>query len=92
MPRQIIERASEILEDLESKSIEADGNESQESRKSKLSLLSTKPGYQLSIFDAAPDPIAAELKEIISSLNINGMTPIDCMMKLNELKKKIEEQ
>jgi DNA mismatch repair protein MutS len=91
MPRQIIERASEILEDLESKSIEADGSENTESRRSKMKSLDSKPGFQLSIFDAAPDPVAAELKDIINNLNINGMTPIECMMKLNELKKKLEE-
>ncbi len=86
MPRAIIERASQILVELESKHID---KEEQDLR----SIAKNMPSQpmQLSIFDAAADPVASEIKEEIESLNLNGMTPIECMMKLNELKKKIEE-
>jgi DNA mismatch repair protein MutS len=47
--------------------------------------------YQLSIFETV-DPIAGQLKEMIEGLDLNSMTPIECMLKLNELKKVIEEE
>jgi len=39
----------------------------------------------LNIFEST-DPALAKLKEVIEELDLNGMTPIECMMKLNELK------
>ncbi|HMP28673.1 MAG TPA: hypothetical protein PKD85_03680, partial [Saprospiraceae bacterium] len=45
--------------------------------------------YQLSIFETI-DPVLGQLKEAIKTLELNSMTPIECMIKLNELKKLIE--
>ena len=42
--------------------------------------------FQLSLFQTA-DPEAAALKNSIKALDINAMTPIECMLKLHELKK-----
>ena len=44
---------------------------------------------QLSIFDAA-DPQAQQLKENLQNLNLNSLTPIEALMKLNEWKQDIK--
>ncbi|MBK8492026.1 MAG: DNA mismatch repair protein MutS [Saprospirales bacterium] len=91
MPKTIVERANEILEQLEQKHI---GNEELtedsgvKARKPRTDQLSRT--LQLSIFETA-DPLAGKLREAILSLDLNGMTPIDCMIKLQEWKKWIEE-
>ena len=46
---------------------------------------------QMSLFQAAPDPVAEELKEMLADCDPNRMTPIEALMKLAELKKKVEE-
>jgi len=44
---------------------------------------------QLSIFETV-DPIAGQIKETLSNLDLNTMTPIDCMLKIRELKNLLE--
>lgn len=90
MPREIIVRASEILKDLESKSIDSDGMKDSGEIKDKLAQVNTQ-NIQLSIFDAV-DETAGKLKTMLSELSINSMTPIECMMKLNELKQILEDE
>jgi len=92
MPRGIVERAAHILTQLEQKSIEQGNGETEEGVKAKQAdtgQISTET-LQLSIFETV-DPAAGKLKEILQDLNINSMTPIDCMLKLNEMKKLLEE-
>ena len=90
MPRSIVERAAHILTQLEQKSVE--GNENSEGIKANQADTQqiSPDNYQLSIFETV-DPALGKLKEQLQDLNINSMTPIDCMMKLNELKKILEE-
>ena len=87
MPRTIIERAAEILTHLEKKLID-DPTESKSNMREKLKQ--APPAYQLSIFETV-DPVAGKLKETLGDLDLNSMTPIECMLKLNELKKMLEE-
>ena len=91
MPRSIVERAAHILTQLEQKSIEnnMDHPDGIQSDKADTSSISTD-ALQLSIFETV-DPTAGRLKEEIQDLDINTMTPIECMMKLNELKKILDE-
>lgn len=92
MPRSIVERAAHILAQLEQKSIE-NGLESPDGVKTKRAdteQIAAADAYQLSIFETV-DPTAGKLKEVIQDLDLNRMTPIDCMMKLNELIKLLEE-
>ncbi len=89
MPKAIIQRATEILTTLEQKSIESDGKSSLDSTET-MKALSTQ-AMQLSIFETA-DPTAGQLREMISELQINQMTPIECMMKLHEIKNFLEDQ
>ena len=88
MPKSIVLRATEILTTLEQKSIESGGKSSLDSTET-MKALSTQ-ALQLSIFETA-DPTAGQLKEMISDLQLNQMTPIECMMKLHEMKKLLEE-
>jgi DNA mismatch repair protein MutS len=84
MPRAIVERANEILIELEKKSIDANKS----SIKKQTSNISPQ-AYQLSIFETV-DPTLGKLKEAISILELNTMTPIECMIRLNELKKMLD--
>jgi DNA mismatch repair protein MutS len=93
MPRSIVERATEILHELEQKSIQSKDNHTQtparqNTREQVKSIASN--AFQLSIFETV-DPLAGKLKDAIKTLDINKMTPIDCMLKLNELRKLVQE-
>ena len=86
MPRAIVRRAGEILSQLESKSIDEDGN----STKPSVEPKSAASDLQLSIFEHV-DPTAGKLKELLLDTEVNQMTPIECMLKLVEMKKLMEE-
>ena len=88
MPKQIVKRAAHIMTQLEQKMVDNGQNTKSKDLENTLSQLSTE-SLQLSIFEAV-DPLAGKLKTIIAEIDINSMTPIDCMMKLNELKKMLE--
>ena len=91
MPRSIVERAAHILTQLEQKSIEQ-GMETEDgiqSSKPQTEAISTE-SLQLSIFETV-DPTAGKIKEELQDLDLNSMTPIECMLKLNELKKILTE-
>ncbi|MFT7603757.1 MAG: DNA mismatch repair protein MutS, partial [Saprospiraceae bacterium] len=91
MPKSIVERANNILKQLEKKSIEQNGNvTSKEEIKDTLQQMPADTNLQLSIFETV-DPVAGKLKEVLMDVEVNRMTPIECMMKLNELKQLLEE-
>jgi DNA mismatch repair protein MutS len=52
-------------------------------------MISTE-AMQLSIFETV-DPIAGQIKAALLDVELNNMTPIECMMKLNELKQMLDE-
>ncbi len=85
MPREIIVRSNEILSELEEKHI---GNDS--SLESKVRQMPSNT-MQLSFFDAK-DEVAEELKLALKHLNINAMTPVECMLKLIDLQKISEDE
>lgn len=91
MPRSIVERATSILTQLEQKHIEGDVETKGKPKVARpaTEAISTE-SMQLSIFETV-DPLAGQLKAALMDLQINNMTPIECMMKLNELKKLLEE-
>ncbi len=80
MPKEIINRAQTILLELEKKSI------SQNSKTDTTDKLAALPAetMQLSIFEAK-DPLGEQLKESLIDVDINSLTPVECMMKLKEL-------
>lgn len=83
MPREIINRAMEILEDLEQKRIESP--EANANIRDNAKNIAPN-NFQLSLFETV-DPIVGQMKELIKTLDLNTMTPIECMLKLHELKK-----
>jgi DNA mismatch repair protein MutS len=91
MPRSIVERAAHILTQLEQKHIEGrgDGNGLQVDAPKTAAI--SPPPMQLSIFETV-DPAAGKLKGELLELDLNRMTPIECMMKLHELKKWLEDE
>jgi DNA mismatch repair protein MutS len=91
MPRGIVERASQILQQLELKTVEdgiGTGAEPQTRRAETQRV--APPSYQLSIFETV-DPLAGKLREALIKIDINRLTPIECMLKLSELRKMIDE-
>lgn len=87
MPRDIVSRAMEILEELEQKTI--DKSDDLNSMRHKARNIEAK-NYQLSLFEAS-DSTGEKLKENLSLLDLNTMTPIECMLKLHELKEILNE-
>ncbi len=91
MPKVIVDRANHILAQLEQKHIEMEGNGSGQPQiqSPKTQSISTE-SIQLSIFETV-DPTVGKIKEILKNLDLNSLTPIDCMMKLHEMKKLLED-
>lgn len=85
MPRDIIIRSNQILQELEEKHI----GEDKANIKQSLQNLSNSH-MQLSFFDTI-DPSVEALKKLIKEVDVNSMTPVECMLKLIELKKALEE-
>lgn len=80
MPNPIVLRASEIMRHLEK---DKEMNASKETLKDM-----PKNNYQLSLFDL--DPKFKETQEMIAKIDINTISPIEALIKLNEIKKKLE--
>ena len=78
MPNQVIHRASKILTQLEK-------NHTQEEVKDTLKEVQHED-LQLSFFQL-DDPLLEEIREEILSTNIDTLTPIEALMKLNEIKR-----
>ena len=95
MPREIVRRATDILAQLESQHINTDDGPAG-AREGAVSSPPIRAGHlsqpapQLSIFETV-DPTAGKLRALLEGVNINNMTPIECMMKLNELKGVLDE-
>ncbi|AMM52857.1 DNA mismatch repair protein MutS [Rufibacter sp. DG15C] len=80
MPNSVVIRANEIMHHLEQEKISHPHQDSQEVMKS----LPKQP-YQLSMFELN-DPQLVRIKEIFEKLDINTITPVEALLKLNELK------
>ena len=81
MPKSIVMRAGEILKELESthenKGIAA---------KPVAGLSQKREGYQLSFFQL-DDPVLKQIRDEIKKTDINNMTPLEALQKLNDIKK-----
>ncbi|MFK7810006.1 MAG: DNA mismatch repair protein MutS, partial [Saprospiraceae bacterium] len=84
MPNSIVKRAGDILKQLEQHSID-NNNLAVKTSDTRQPLKQMPEPVQLSIFEAN-DPVGAKLKEALEELDVNGMTPIEALMKLNELR------
>lgn len=82
LPQFVTSRAKEVLANLESKELTP-----YEVKKAKLAKLKNQDNLQISLFEMKDDSLRKEISEI----PINEITPIEALNKLNELKKKLEE-
>lgn len=80
MPRSVVQRAEEILRQLEN-------THQNESLGKPLETISAKrEGIQLSFFQL-DDPVLKQIRDEIKNLDINRLTPIEALNKLNDIKK-----
>jgi DNA mismatch repair protein MutS len=88
MPASLLSRANEIMKTLESNHLAA----STEVNKKVLSDLEApqKERYQLSIFDAHSQTFA-EIRALVDGLDLNRLTPVEALVKLQEIQRKIAE-
>ena len=77
MPPALLQRANEILKQLEEKHVD----DSIQDQVRKI----TSPKLQLSIFDAHSETFS-EIRKILENIDINRLTPVEALMKLNEVK------
>lgn len=83
MPPSLIDRANTILKQLEQQHVKEEGKE-RSSTAETLKQVST-PQVQLSIFDAHSQTFD-EIRSKLNSIDINQLTPVEALMKLNEVK------
>lgn len=81
MPGFVIRKAEEILTKLEKRS----GDNNQETKKA---LATKDEEMQLSFFNL-DDPILEDIRDDIANVDINTLTPVEALMKLNEIKKRL---
>jgi len=86
MPPIVIQRAEEILLQLEDSHEMSAEKSSQPSKTSKKSKPSVDPAMQLSFFQLN-DPVLEQIREELVAIDINTLTPVEALMKLNEIKK-----
>jgi DNA mismatch repair protein MutS len=95
MPPSLIERANDILKQLEEKHVDETGRDAQSGLNDiksndhhqltqNIKKLST-PQMQLSIFDAHSQTFD-DIRKMLTDMDINRLTPVEALMKLNEIK------
>ena len=81
MPSKVVNRAGEILKTLESNRTSSDNSVEKIKRV-------TEENMQLSFFQL-DDPVLENIREELTKIDINTLTPIEALMKLNSIKKMI---
>lgn len=81
IPRQVVRRAEEVLEDLERK------GDARTRRKAMREMVMPQ-ALQLTLFAAEPDPLVEELKEMA----VDELTPLEALTRLYELQRKARER
>ena len=81
MPKSIVKRANEILKQLES-----DNRQQGIAGKPLAEVSENRGGMQLSFFQL-DDPILCQIRDEILNLDVNNLTPIEALNKLNDIKK-----
>ncbi len=82
MPKSVVGRANEVLKDLE--------NDEDKNSISKPvgEIASHREGLQTTIFQLE-DPVLKQIRDEIKNIDINNLTPIEALNKLNEIKRHI---
>ena len=81
MPKSIVKRANTILNQLET-----DNRQQGISSKPTAEIASNRDGIQLSFFQL-DDPVLSQVRDEILNLDVNNLTPLEALNKLNEIKK-----
>lgn len=81
MPKSIVKRANEILKQLES-----DNRQQGISGKPLAEVSEKRGGMQLSFFQLE-DPVLCQIRDEILNLDVNNLTPVEALNKLNDIKK-----
>ncbi|MDI9868099.1 DNA mismatch repair protein MutS [Flectobacillus roseus] len=81
MPVSVVHRANEILAELER-------NRSKEQHRTAIKEM-PKQNYQMNIFEAS-NPKLEKIQEALKKLDVNTLSPIEALLKLNEFKKMLE--
>ncbi|MFZ4784758.1 MAG: DNA mismatch repair protein MutS [Flavobacteriales bacterium] len=79
MPSKVVERAKEVLVQLEK-------SHSKENLNGGMQQVAQDAGMQLSIFQL-DDPLLEQIREEIITIDINTLTPVEALMKLNDIKR-----
>jgi len=87
MPPSLINRANEILLQLETKHVDGNGGRPVELSEKVRSL--ALPKVQLSIFDAHSETFE-EIRKLLDDTDINRLTPVEALIKLQEIKAKLK--
>jgi DNA mismatch repair protein MutS len=89
MPASLIERANEILTQLESKHVdEPEGKHLDKKVKNLSPQQSDSHRMQLSIFDAHSEAFE-EIRNLLKDMDINRLTPVEALLKLQEIKNRL---
>ena len=81
MPKSIVKRANTILNQLET-----DNRQQGISSKPTAEIASNRNGMQLSFFQLE-DPVLCQVRDEILNLDVNNLTPLEALNKLNDIKK-----
>lgn len=84
MPKSIVKRADEILKQLETENRHAGGGKV--SGKKIVESPSQAGGMQLSFYQL-DDPVLSQIRDEILTLDVNNLTPIEALNKLNDIKR-----
>ncbi|MGF1587556.1 MAG: DNA mismatch repair protein MutS [Bacteroidales bacterium] len=80
MPKSVVKRAGDILKELEKSHIR------NSLTKPVASLAEQREGFQLSMYQL-DDPVLKQIREEIMNLDIDNLTPVEALNKLNDIKK-----
>lgn len=86
MPKTIVKRADEILHQLEAENRQEGISAQNIHTKSKSNATAQQDGVQLSFFQL-DDPVLCQIRDEILNLDVNNLTPIEALNKLNDIKK-----
>lgn len=81
MPKSIVKRANDIL-----KQLETDNRQQGISSKPMVEVGETRGGMQLSSFQL-DDPVLCQIRDEILNLDVNNLTPLEALNKLNDIKR-----
>ena len=81
MPQSIVKRANDIL-----KQLETDNRQQGISSKPMVEVGETRGGMQLSFFQL-DDPVLCQIRDEILNLDVNNLTPLEALNKLNDIKR-----